>query len=266
MERPILSFVIITKNAEKTISSVLNSLPRSHREIVVLDSGSTDSTLAICREFGVNLHSRFFDDFSSQKNAACELATGRWIFVIDADEVLSPDLSAELMNIASHPNPQIQLYSVRRQLVFMGRKMRFGRSVDYPRRFFLNGSAKFQNPIHEVLVPSDAQQSPDTHQVGRLIHPLYHHSYVDLADYFDKFNRYTSLMAADKWNRGLSSPRYPSLLLRPWVNFFYRYVICFGFLDGYPGYLWSLLGAFYSFVKYAKLRELTESHQRETSK
>lgn len=248
-----LSVVIITLNEEARILPCLRSLPPGC-EIVVLDSGSSDRTCDLARQFGARIEVRPFDNYANQKNAAVALASRPWILSIDADEVVDPALCAALVLTSEQINSGILAYRVRRRLCFMGRPLRFGKAVDRPIRLFQRGRAKFMLDIHERL----SIDGP----VGRLPGELLHYSYADLSDYFRRFNLYTSAIAANHLRNGRSPPKGPIHWLRPWGEFFYRYLLRLGFLDGYPGYTYALLSSLYTYVKYAKLKELAAASKR----
>ncbi len=135
--------------------------------------------------------------------------------------------------------------TVRRSLVFMGRVMRFGRTQDEPLRLFRRTRGKFVYPIHETVMVTQGIVVPAQ---GRLLHE----SYRDLSDYLARLNRYTSAIAEQKTEQ-------VSWLhvLRPWQEFFVRYVVRLGFLDGYPGYAYAWLSSLYAYLKYAKRWEKT---------
>ena len=163
---------------------------------------------------------------------------------MDADERITPELATQLANLAQLPS-EITGLTVLRSLVFLGRKMRFGRTQDAPLRIFRRKVGHFINPIHETVQLS--------HGVIQVAHgQLLHHSYRDLSDYLARLNRYTSVIAENK-------PEHISQLhvLRPWQEFFTRYILRLGFLDGYPGYAYAWLSSLYAYMKYAKRWEKT---------
>ncbi len=244
---PQLSVVLITLNEEARLANCLESLP-SDCEIIVLDSSSTDRTVAIAREYGARVEARDFDDFAAQKNAAVALATRPWVLSLDADEVLSPELQSAIARITAGQGGNAAAYRLTRRLVFQGRRLRFGKAVDHPIRLFSRGSGQFVSAIHERLEIS----GPIANLPGELLH----YSYADLTDYFSRFNRYTSRVAENHFNKGHPMPFCVKHWLRPWTEFLYRYVFRLGFLDGYPGYTYALVSSLYTYVKYAKLREL----------
>lgn len=240
-----LTFAYITLNEESNLGRSLASLPRG-TEVVVLDSGSTDRTQEIARQFGAKVATQSFTDYASQKNAAITMATKPWVFVIDADEELTPALRAELEALfAASPAPA--MYEVPRQLFFMGRLLRFGKSADSPLRLFPRGQAQFVGGIHEQL------KSTQPLTILKLKSTLIHYSYRNLEDYFRRFNHYTTLMAGQR--HGASGTSFLRHLIRPWFEFLNRYVLRGGFLDGYPGYTYALISSLYAFVKYAKVFE-----------
>ena len=241
-----LSAILITLNEEKRISQVIASLPEGC-EIIVLDSGSTDKTVELAKKAGAVVSTRTFDNYADQKNAALSLASRKWILSIDADEVLSQELSEEINSLLSSSSPPpFKAYRLRRKLIFMEKTMKFGKTSDQPLRLFLRGEAFFENAIHERLNFKGKSSSLEGN--------LYHYSYDSMTDYFDRFNKYTSKIASNHFVNG----KHVSFLhlLRPWSEFLNRYVIRLGFLDGYPGYCYALLSSLYAFVKYAKLKEL----------
>ncbi|MEY4631546.1 MAG: hypothetical protein RIQ81_1666 [Pseudomonadota bacterium] len=248
-----LSVVIITLNEEARIGRCLESLPEGV-EVIVLDSGSTDKTREVARSLGARVQERSFDDYSSQKNAALAFATRSWVLSLDADEVLTPPLCSALTAFvrSASADPEVSAFRLRRQLVFMGRVMRYGKTVDHPVRLMRRGAGAFASEIHETFKPlrgrtGDAGFSSDC--------VILHHSYDNLTDYFDKFNRYTTRMAASRKNPAASRSGLLVHVLRPHFEFVSRYFFRLGFLDGYPGYCYALLSSLYAFVKYAKANE-----------
>lgn len=232
----------------------LRSLPPGC-EIIVLDSNSTDRTEQIALQHGAAFHKRVFTDYADQKNAAVALAKRSWILSIDADEELDGALRDAICGVVTGTNTgghAPHAYYLPRRLVFMDQVMRFGKTSDWPLRLVRRGAGKFEGTVHEqIKLPAGAR-------IERLNRgALMHHSYENLTDYFSKFNRYTSQVAARNSSSGRAVP-FVSLALRPWGEFVGRYFLRLGFLDGYPGYCYALLSSFYTFVKHAKLRELRD--------
>ena len=216
-----------------------------------MDSGSTDRTEEIAKEFGAKFSVREFDNYASQKNYAIGQASNEWIFSIDADEELTPELRDAI--VAAITSGDSDAYSVKRRLIFQGRQLNYGRSRDSIVRLFRKAKGRFESPIHERLVIDGQTGSIRT---GEILH----YSYKNLEDYFSRFNRYTGQIAKKHFESNKSVNGF-MLFLRPWVEFVYRYFIRLGFLDGREGYTYALLSSFYTYVKYAKLQELQDSRK-----
>lgn len=243
-----LSVCIITKNEEKRLPLCLSSLP-SGCEIIVIDDHSLDQTREIAKKFNAKVISRKFDDFATQKNFAIENSTRTWVFSIDADEEISPELSKEIVRLVKENQSDVA-YRVTRRLSFLGKDLRFGKSRDQVLRLFRKIDGKFQYSIHESIALRQGVV------IKELCGFLKHTSYEDLQDYFERFNRYTTLIAKRKVEEGRIPHGVVISLLRMKWEFFKRYIILLGFMDGYHGFLYALLSSFYMFVKYEKHREL----------
>lgn len=241
-----ISATIIAKNEEKNIADCLASLEFVD-EIVVVDSGSNDGTEAICR---ANPKVRYlilpWNGFGCQKNSAAELAVNDWILNIDADERVTPELRASILNVEIQ---RFAAYRMSRENYFGGRWIRHcGWYPDYNIRLYDRRQGRFsERAVHETL----ECRGP----VGTLTGNLRHYSYTGIADYVVRMDRYSTL-AADELVRAGKSPGIPSILFRPFWTFFRMYFLKRGVLDGYTGLLLSLLYAQYTFLKYCKAREL----------
>jgi glycosyltransferase involved in cell wall biosynthesis len=246
-----LSVVIITLNEAENLTALLNSVPK-RVELIVLDSGSHDETCQIATRFGAKVEFREFDNFSSQKNYAMSLASKRWTLFLDADEFPDETLWGSVGAAISNPLEINRVYTLKRRLIFLGKPMRFGRTQDSVTRLFPSHTVAYKNEIHETLViPSDST-------LRALDGVLWHKSYRDLDDYFSKFNRYTSIMASTRWQNRKPHPSTLFMAFRLPADFFIRYFLKLGIFDGWHGFLWASLSSFYSLVKYAKLKEISE--------
>ena len=245
-----LSLVIITLNEAENLPALLESVPKNV-EIIILDSGSTDHTCQIATSYSARVEHRAFDNFASQKNYAMSLASRPWTLCLDADEVPDAELWCAVAGALMTPSPA-DAYRFTRRLVFLGKQMRFGRTQDHVVRLFRSHTASYQNEIHETLV------LPKGATIRHVDGILWHRSYKNLDDYFSKFNRYTSMMAALRWKNGKSRPNALVMAARFPADFIIRYFFKLGFLDGWPGFLWASLSSFYSLIKYAKLKEIAD--------
>jgi glycosyltransferase involved in cell wall biosynthesis len=241
-----VSVVIITHNEALRISPVLAAVSWAD-EIVVVDSGSSDATVEICLKAGARVVQQDFSGFGQQKQLGVDRAQHDWILSLDADEVLSVETAAHVRQLLEK-GPDRQAYFIRRQLIFLNKKFRFGReSRDYQLRFFNRRMARWnEKQVHEGLEFSG--------KAGVLKGRVDHYSYPDLASYLAKFNRYTDLAAAGLVSGNKS--RSPCLLALsfPW-NLFKIYWLDGNFLNGFAGFIWSVLSSAYPLVKYAKAIE-----------
>ena len=245
-----ISVTIITKNEERNIRDCLESVKWAD-EIVVVDSGSTDDTLKICKSIQARIYQEDWKGFSRQKNSAIEKAGNEWILSLDADERIPPDLRKEIQTILEQ-NPPEQGYFIARRNFFLGRWIRHcGWYPDYNLRLFRKSQGRFgERAVHERVEIQG--------KLGYLKHPLEHKTYCSLGDFIQRMDRYSTLAAAEMRSQGRSY-RFSDALLRPPFTFLQMYFLRAGFLEGYLGFLLSILYSFYTFLKYSKLKELSES-------
>jgi glycosyltransferase involved in cell wall biosynthesis len=249
-----LSVVMITFNEEKNLERCLRRVPQG-AEIILLDSHSTDKTREIGKKLGALVYSRTFDNYAAQRNAAIQLATREWILVLDPDERMDSICRDDMTSIVQNSVQNEELaYSFRRPLVFQGKTLRFGRTQTYPVRLFRKNCAEFVDEIHEHL------NFTKKTEIRVLKGVVLHFSYPSIDSFFNKFNRYTSLAAQLKFSQGIKISK-PMIILQFWWNFITRFIIFGAILDGYEGFVYALLSSFYSFIKYAKLKE-SLSHGR----
>jgi glycosyltransferase involved in cell wall biosynthesis len=242
-----VSAVIITLNNDETLQNTLDSL-HWVSEILLVDSGSTDQTCDIASKFGCKVIFHPFEGFGAQKHFAVSQATHEWVFVIDADEICTPELQKEIEYSLEHE--KYAGYEVPISLVFLGKVLRFGGEYKKPHLRLFNknkGQYNFAR-VHEDVVMQEGT-------VGRLSNHMLHHSYRNLHHYFSKLNQYTSAAAKDLYdNRKSASFLYS--LIKGLLTFFKLYIIKGLLLDGMPGLIWSALSSWYTAVKYMKLAEL----------
>ena len=242
-----LSVVLITFNSEKTLIKVLEAVSWAD-EIVLVDSGSTDNTLKIAQKFKAKIVHRDFDGYGSQKNFATQQATHDWILSLDDDEVLTPELQQEIQSL-DYQNTDYQGFKIPRSLIFLGKLLRF--SGEYKRLTLRLFNRKYGNWNAEYVHESVEVGG----KIGVLKHQILHDSYRDLTDYFDKFNKYTSLGAKTLAERNASVSTFKIISRFP-TTFLKIYLLKGSCLDGYAGFMWALLTAINPVVKYAKLREM----------
>ncbi|OIO39483.1 MAG: hypothetical protein AUJ72_00735 [Candidatus Omnitrophica bacterium CG1_02_46_14] len=236
----VISAVIIALNEEKNIVDCLRSLAFCDERIVV-DGGSRDRTVEIARISGGKVHEKAFEDFSSQKNFAVEKAASEWIFSIDADERVSPELADEIKRAVTD-SVDCAAYAVKRRTKLFGRFFKYsGLQDDRPIRLFRKGFARFEQPVHEKLRVNG--------KIGRLKGTLEHMSFQTLSEYLKRLQLYTSLETGGPLNSK------PSFFMRPSYRFLLLYVVKQGFRDGVEGFIYCALSGYYEFIRWAKLWE-----------
>jgi len=245
-----LSVIIITKNEEAGVRRCLESVAWAD-QVVVLDSGSTDRTVAICHELGAQVHeSPDWPGFGAQKNRALASATGDWILSLDADEWVSPELRTAIEHSVAAPGGMVAFMMPRRSS-FCGRVMRHsGWWPDYVIRLFRRASARFSDDlVHERLIVDGL--------VGRLSTPLLHEAVPDLEAMMNKTNSYSTASALMLHGQGRRGSLAMAVLRGLWT-FLRTYIFRLGFLDGREGFILAVANAEGSYYRYLKLMLLSE--------
>jgi glycosyltransferase involved in cell wall biosynthesis len=247
---PRLSVVIVTRNEEERIRASLEAVAWAD-ELIVVDAESEDKTAAIARELTDHVIVRPWPGYAAQKNHGLEQARGAWILSLDADEIVSPALRAEIERVVEADGPA-DGYAVPRRNIFWGRWIRHGGLYpDWQVRLFRRGRGRFgERAVHEsVQVDGD---------VRRLTGHLEHRSYRDVSDFLVRADRYSTLAAEDVIARG-RRVRPWDFVLRPLGRFVGMYVLERGFLDGWRGFLLAALYAYYVLIRCAKVWERTRA-------
>jgi len=244
-----LSAVLITCNAAASLEDCLASLDFVD-EIVVVDSGSQDATLAIARRFGARIIEQTWLGFGPQKRFAVAQAKHDWVLCLDADERVTPELQQSIL--VAFPEPAFQVFRFARCNRFLGRYLRHGEGYpDWNLRLFHRGSAHWsEDVVHEHVLT----QSP----IGTLSGDLLHDSAESLASYLTKQNRYTTLAAEAALAAGKRAS-FGRIALSPLFRFIKFYFVRQGFRDGLPGLIHIAIGCFNSFTKYTKMLERQNS-------
>ncbi len=252
-----LSVALITKNEEANLERTLSSV-RCANEIVIVDSGSTDRTAEIARQFGARFFVEDWKGFGAQKNSAIAKCTGDWVLALDADEEVSEPLAQEIRSLLAG-QPIHDAYFLPRRNFFLGRWIRRGGYYPDPKlRLFRRGSALFEGrAVHETM--------RSTGSTGRLRGDLLHHAYPTLDAWIEHMNRYSALGAAQAVGRGKTGRSLLAFLwnvyVTPVATFEYNYFLRLGFLDGREGFLLHLYHSVYVSWKYAKAWELARRAQ-----
>jgi len=243
-----LSLVVITRDAAADIADCVASASFA-ADVLVVDSGSRDDTVELARRSGARVIEREWTGFGPQKQFAASQATNDWVLCIDADERVSPALAASIAALFAEGSPRACAYAIARRNRFLGCWLAHGEGYpDWTIRLFDRRRARWSDDVvHERVIANGP--------VKRLAGDLMHASAESLDAYIAKQNRYTSLQAAALYANG-SKAGAMHLALSPLARFVRFYVLKLGFLDGAAGFAHIAIGAFGSFLKYAKLRAL----------
>ena len=244
-----LTVTVITRDEAAHIGAALQSVSWAD-EIIVVDSQSTDDTVAIARSLATRVEVREWPGYSAQKNYAASLASNDWILSLDADERVTPELATEIKALFDK-GPAECGYRIPRVTWYLGRWIRSTDWYpDYQLRLYDRRTARWNGRrVHESV---DADRPP-----GRLRHELQHYAYRDISHHLATIDKYTTL-AAEQW---LSEGRRTSwfgMLFHPRFAFLRNYILRRGFRDGDAGLLISQLNSYYVFLKLAKLWELNQ--------
>lgn len=245
---PKLSIIIITKNEAHDIRATLESIKWAD-EIVVLDSGSTDNTVAICREYTAKVYETDWPGFGPQKNRALNYAAGDWVLSIDADERVSPELKQEIQQALI--NTHYDGFYIPRKSTYCGKLINYGAwSKDKKLLLFKRTHGKFTDDVvHERLIV--------TGKIGKLIHALYHDTYQDLSEMLEKMNSYSSYSAQQRSEKNKPGGLFPAITHGLWA-FIYSYFLKLGLLDGKEGFMLAFSNAEYTYYRYLKLMYLNQ--------
>lgn len=249
-----LSLVVITRDAAADIAECLLSAPFC-ADALVVDSGSGDHTVETARRLGARVLTHRWLGFGPQKQFAVDEARFDWVLCLDADERLSSKLRDSICELFARGEPPHAAYALARRNRFLGRWLAHGEGYpDWITRLFDRRRARWsEDLVHERVIA----EGP----VGRLDGDLMHASAESLERYVAKQNRYTTVQADALHASGKRSPAF-AMFTAPLVRFLRFYVVKLGFLDGAAGFAHIAIGAFASFLKYAKLRALCAAEAR----
>jgi glycosyltransferase involved in cell wall biosynthesis len=248
---PDISTIVICYNEERNIERCLKSAAPFSSEIVVVDSGSTDNTVEISREYATKVISHEWLGYGFQKQFALERSSCPWVFSIDADEEVSPALCKEIQSLDFKRDG----YEMPRKAWYLNRWVEHsGWYPGYILRLFEREKGIITDEIvHEYITVSG--------KVGRLKGDLYHYSYRDVAHHIEKMNDFTTLSARLLFEQR-RRPGIHNIAVYPFFEFLKVYLLKRGFLDGLAGLTISTLHAYYVFLKYAKLYEMKSARKR----
>lgn len=238
------SVYIICKNEQRHIERVLKSV-KEFDEIIIVDSGSTDETLKIARNFTDKIYHRDFTNYAEQKEYAKNLCVNEWVLNLDADEELSSEIKSEMISLIKNDDADALLCKI--SSTYMGGV--FKRSKPITRIRFFKKSLGFypQKLVHESIKFNA--------RVKKAKGFIYDYGSDEITRHISKINSYSSLRALEKFQKNRRASLLKLIFTMP-LTFFKSYLIRRNFLNGTRGFIVSLNLAFYAFLKEAKLYEL----------
>ena len=239
-----ITAIIPTLNEEIHIEAAIQSVQCAD-EIIVIDSFSSDKTIELAKKYNVKIIQREFDNFSSQKNFAIDAATHPWVYVLDADERVTPELKNEILEAVQSPKGNVGFYA-RRVYYFHHRKMNYtGFQRDKVIRLFLKEHCRYNgNLVHERIKANG--------NVGFFKGTIDHYSYRGFDHHISKINKAAWFQAEQLLAKNASITPY-HLIIKPAARFFIHYILRLGFLDGFPGFVISNTQAYGVLTRYIKL-------------
>jgi glycosyltransferase involved in cell wall biosynthesis len=275
-----LDVLILTHNEELNLPVALASVAKLARKVFILDSGSTDQTIAVAKSAGAEVVHHDWEGYAAQRNWALDHIPfeSPWILILDADESLSPNLAEEIRQIVTQPAELIgeSAFYLNRVLIFMGRPIRHcGYFPSWNIRLFKRGMARYeQRQVHEHMIVSGP--------IGHLRALMRHEDRRGLEHYIAKHNRYSTLEARELYGQSQPWPgfkqffrdrtarrrfikyRLATKIAVPWMwRFFYMYIFRGGFLDAQAGLCFCLFISTYELFIRMKYQDLVWSRGAE---
>lgn len=244
-----LSVVIITFNEEANIARCLEAARAIADELLVIDSFSTDGTVAICQKLGARVLQHVFEGYVEQKNYATSQARHEHVLQLDADEVLTDELRQSIQQAKT--SWQGAGYTLARLTNYCGSWVRYGGWYpDRKLRLYDRRLGRWEGLLlHERYELAAGQPAPLP-----LAGDALHYSYTSVEQHVQQLNRFTSIAAEELWLRGRRRVSLFHLLLKPWWKFVHGYFFRLGFLDGFVGLSIAVISAWGVFLKFAKLK------------
>ena len=251
-----MSGVIITLNEEANLARCIKSMDFLS-EVVVVDSGSTDQTVAIARSLGARVLEHAWMGFGPQKRFAVEQAVNDWVLCLDADEEISLQLKREIEKKFSELNPRVG-YRLPRMSHYLGNWIHYGGWYpDRQLRLFHRKHSQWNlQTIHEKV---------ESLQTAELKSEIFHYVFSGVSEQVQTNDRYSSLQAEKAFQSGLRFS-YFYLVTKPWIKFLECYLLKRGILDGFPGFVIAVNAAHSVFIRWVKIWELEKGLRKVRSK
>ncbi|MCL4353574.1 glycosyltransferase family 2 protein [Patescibacteria group bacterium] len=242
-----ISAVVLTKNEEKNIVDCFETLLWCD-EIVVIDDYSKDRTIEIIQnqESRIKIYRRHLaGDFSAQRNFGLDKARGDWIIFVDADERVPSSLREEIVQLAANPISRFDGFYIQRRDFMWGRQLRHGETGNIKLlRLAKKNAGRWEGKVHEEWRIRG--------RIGRLENPLLHYPHQTISEFLKEINFYTDLRSQELYTIGIHG-YWLSVIFYPLGKFFLNYFFKMGFLDGLPGFVFSVFMSFHSFLVRGKL-------------
>ena len=241
-----LTVIILTKNEEENIAAVIKNAAQLTKNILIVDSGSTDKTVEVAKEAGAQVIYRAWDnDFSAQRNFALDKVETEWVLYLDADERIDVALAQQIKKVVA--DKTLKQYSMLRRIHAFGFEYKHGIfKPDEVIRLFPSKKVHYENKVHERPVCDLPKEKLNGY--------IEHYTYDSWQSWWDKAGHYTTIWAEDAYNHG-KRIGVGSAFFHAFYGFLRVYIIQLGFLDGWSGLYSSLQHFIYTLIKYLKLYE-----------
>ncbi|MGI6525082.1 MAG: glycosyltransferase family 2 protein [Bdellovibrionota bacterium] len=255
LDRDTVAAFIVCCNEEKNIERCLKSVTWCD-EIVIVDSGSTDKTLEICKRYTDKIHFHSWRGFTQQKQLGLDLCTKTWVINLDADEEVSQTLKESILDVlekSARGEDVSDGYNICRVVYFLNRWwVRGGWYPEYRLRFLKKEKTVWggNNPHEKAIVSG---------KVSLIKGHLHHYTYDNFNDQILALNKHSTVSAQ---HLHVNKKRFHlyNLFFNPLIRFFKFYILKRGFLEGLPGFLVACNEGIYTFQKYSKLWELEKNN------
>ncbi len=252
-----LSVSIITFNEEENLPNALKSIKDIAEEIIIVDSGSTDKTVSIAKDYGAKVFIEKWKGYVAQKNSALEKCTKDWILSLDADEIVSEELKDNIIRVIN--SPDADGYYINRITYYSGKFLKHSWQPDWKLRLVKRKA----NPKWKGIDPHDFLTIDG--KTSKLSGYLLHYSYKDIYDHFFRALKYSKISAENYYKLGKKFRIY-NLIFNPIWAFVKQYILKLGFLDGLRGLSVAKSYSFSIFLKYMFLWELEQKGKDKNGK
>jgi ADP-heptose:LPS heptosyltransferase len=247
-----ISAVILSKNSEKKIEKCLSSLKNWADEVIIVDGGSTDSTVKIAERFGAHVHLHpFSGSFAQERNFGTDKTLSEWVLQLDSDEVVTDAFKGKCDSVLAGTN--CSAFKFRRKNIFLGHAFTYGGWYHWSQHLFRKGKAHYEGRVHEKMIVDG--------EVGYLDVDIMHTPFDSISEFIERQNRYTDLQARDiidtEKNLTVKKIKY-NLKTKPLKLFRKIYFNKKGYKEGMHGFVFALLSSWVHFLKWAKVWEIVK--------